>query len=317
MATRARSPNYPALGLPKVIEFARRVYDKNHLHKASPAVVAVAMGYTSLNGNSATAISALKKFGLLEDVDKDLKITQDALAILVEPSGSPERARLILKAALRPNLFEIINAEYPGRPPSDDILRSFLLRNGFVQSTVDLPIRAYRETMELVEKERAFYNDEGAKKPLVTKVAAPLEAEGGSVENIEIGDLVQWEAGGILRMEAPRIVRAFQEHEGKTYAFVEGSESGIPMEELLLERKGTAPLGVSPPTTPPKLALPQLAEIHASSNEKEWLRGPLSKGVSYRLIVSGDVGSKEIGKLIKLLEAQKLVLEDDDFSDMA
>jgi hypothetical protein len=30
------------------------------------------------------------------------------------------------------------------------------------------------------------------------------------------------------------------------------------------------------------------------------------------LIVSGDLGPKEIGKLIKLLEAQKAVLADDD-----
>lgn len=268
MATRARSPNYPALGLPKVIEFARRVYDKNHLHKAAPAVVAVAMGYTSLNGNSATAISALKKFGLLEDVDKDLKITQDALAILVEPNGSPERARLIMKAALRPNLFEMINAEYPGRPPSDDILRSFLLRSGFVQSTVDVPIRAYRETMELVEKERAFYNDAWAKNAPVNESTASDESE-----------------------PAP--------------------ETGGQMEDVIERR-------CSPGAAAARAPYPEVA---VGPSEREWLRGSLSKakGIEYRLIVSGEVGSKEIGKLIKLLEAQKLVLEDDDedLSDLA
>lgn len=48
------------------------------------------------------------------------------------------------------------------------------------------------------------------------------------------------------------------------------------------------------------------------SSEREWLRGPLSRDVGYRLIVSGDMGAKELGKLIKLLEAQKAVLDDDD-----
>lgn len=47
------------------------------------------------------------------------------------------------------------------------------------------------------------------------------------------------------------------------------------------------------------------------SSEREWLRGPLSRDVGYRLIVSGDMGAKELGKLIKLLEAQKSVLDDD------
>lgn len=41
------------------------------------------------------------------------------------------------------------------------------------------------------------------------------------------------------------------------------------------------------------------------------MRGPLSKETSYRLLVQGELGSKEIGKLIKLLEAQRIVLDDE------
>lgn len=52
--------------------------------------------------------------------------------------------------------------------------------------------------------------------------------------------------------------------------------------------------------------------VQPSESEREWLRGPLSREVSYRLFVSGDVGPKEIGKLIKLLQAQKDVLDDED-----
>jgi len=49
-----------------------------------------------------------------------------------------------------------------------------------------------------------------------------------------------------------------------------------------------------------------------SIGEREWLRGPLSRETSYRLIVTGDLGPKEIGKLIKLLKAQQSVLSDED-----
>jgi len=46
--------------------------------------------------------------------------------------------------------------------------------------------------------------------------------------------------------------------------------------------------------------------------EREWLRGSLSNDTSYRLIVSGHLGPNELGRLIKLLQAQKAVLEDSE-----
>ena len=45
------------------------------------------------------------------------------------------------------------------------------------------------------------------------------------------------------------------------------------------------------------------------------MRGPLSRETSYRLIVAGDLGPKEVGKLIKLLKAQQAVLSDEDDDD--
>jgi hypothetical protein len=54
------------------------------------------------------------------------------------------------------------------------------------------------------------------------------------------------------------------------------------------------------------------APVSIGSGEREWLRGPLSREVSYRLVVSGDVGARELGKLIKFLQAQQAVLQDDD-----
>lgn len=47
------------------------------------------------------------------------------------------------------------------------------------------------------------------------------------------------------------------------------------------------------------------------------MRGRLSKETDFRLLVTGDIGSKEIARLIKLLEAQKLVLDEDDADGVA
>jgi len=43
----------------------------------------------------------------------------------------------------------------------------------------------------------------------------------------------------------------------------------------------------------------------------DYLVNRVGQETNVRLMVKGEMGPKEIGKLIKLLEAQKLVLEDD------
>lgn len=146
----ARSPNYPAFGLPEAIERVRKVYDREHTHKAAKEVVAKALGYQGMNGKSLTVLSTLKKYALLEEVGADLKISADALTILVEQHDSLERADAIRRAAYNPALFDDIRKQYGETIPSDDNLRSFLLRKGFLQGAVDAPIRAYRETVGLV-----------------------------------------------------------------------------------------------------------------------------------------------------------------------
>ncbi len=161
MATKARSPNYPAISLPKAIDLTAKLYNEAHTHKASSAVVAGALGYTGLNGASMGAISALKKYGLIEGVgDNEFKVSKDGLTIVVDPKSSTERATAILRAAFRPALFAELRVEYGDKPPkSDDFLRAFLLKKGFVQSVVEIPIRTYRETMELVESAQAVLGE--------------------------------------------------------------------------------------------------------------------------------------------------------------
>ncbi len=148
--TRVRSPNYPALSLPEAIERIRKVYEKEHIHKAAPEVVAKDLNYSGLNGASMSVISALKKYGLLEEVGKDLKVSSQALTILVDPKDSVERAKLIREAAVSPALFSELRNQYGDGVPSDENLRSYLLKRGFAPAMVDAPIRSYRETMELV-----------------------------------------------------------------------------------------------------------------------------------------------------------------------
>lgn len=159
MATRMRSPNYPSISLQDAIERVNKIYLKTQKHQTDPLVIAQILGYTSLNGGSITVISNLKKYGLLDDVGKQLKVSHDALSILFDPKDSAAYAEAIRTAALAPALFLEMHNLYGITPPSDEVLKSFLIKKGFSHTAVDAPIRSYRDTMELVAALPDEYNE--------------------------------------------------------------------------------------------------------------------------------------------------------------
>lgn len=63
------------------------------------------------------------------------------------------------------------------------------------------------------------------------------------------------------------------------------------------------------------LAAPQSRIVEMAQGERELQSGMLSKGASYRVIVSGQIGVKEIERLIKKLEMDKEILADEDNAD--
>jgi hypothetical protein len=120
-----------------------------------------------------------------------------------------------------------------------------------------------------------------------------------------IGDLVQWTSGGVDQFERPTRIRRVETHEGEDWAFVDGTDTAVPVSEL------TVVTAAADATAPSRPALSGAAASPSTGNEREWLRGSLARDTTYRLIVSGELGPKELGKLITLLQAQKAILEDD------
>jgi hypothetical protein len=115
------------------------------------------MGYNSLNGASATAISALHKYGLLEKVADEVKVSDRALRIL-HPHNEEEKRAAIREAALEPPLFAELAEKFPGRMPTDDLLRNYLIRNGFAPAAVTSVVLAYRETSQFAEEHGVGYD---------------------------------------------------------------------------------------------------------------------------------------------------------------
>jgi hypothetical protein len=156
MDKRFRSPNYPALSLPAALEKVATLYRNQHTHSAPREVVAQGMGYNSLNGASATAISALHKYGLVDRVGDELKVSERALRIL-HPHAPEEKSSAIRDAASQPQLFAELAERFPGAFPSDDLLRNYLIRRGFSSSAVTSVILAYRDTIELANAQSGEY----------------------------------------------------------------------------------------------------------------------------------------------------------------
>lgn len=78
------------------------------------------------------------------------------------------------------------------------------------------------------------------------------------------------------------------------------------MSEVIVEDRPAAPA--------PHFALPEdkSRDAQLAPGEAEWMRNRLGGDTKVRLMVTGEMGPKQIGKLIKLLKAQQAVLADDD-----
>lgn len=157
MDKRIRSPNYPAISLPDAVGKVTTLYRAIHTHAAPREVIAKGMGYNTLNGASATAISALHKYGLLERLGDEIKVSERALSIL-HPHAPQEKAEAIRAAAGEPVLFAELAERFPGAMPNEDLLRNYLLRQGFAPAAVGHVIAAYRDTSDMVAAEGRGYD---------------------------------------------------------------------------------------------------------------------------------------------------------------
>jgi hypothetical protein len=233
---KARSPEYPAIGLGEAIDKVRRVYARDYQNRIPREVLASHMGYRSLSGASLPIISALAKYGLIEGRGNDTRVSDLAVSIIAHEPRTPEWARALREAAEKPELFAELDQRSSGGKTGDAAIRSYLLTQKFIPSAADAAIRAYRETKELVGGVSIEHNRDA------------LAQDKSPQHTPEVGDLIQVDIGGARQLPKPARVRAVQEHEGRRWMFIEGSETGIPVEQTILERKGHVD------ATPPRLA---------------------------------------------------------------
>lgn len=185
--TVVRSPNYPAISLADAVTRVSAIFQKEHKRPTHRDVLAKHIGYGSWNGASASIISALHKYGLLEPVgNKGLyKVSDDAIDILVHQPGDRERVRAIQKTAFAPTLFSELYSHYGNSLPGDQTIRTYLLKKDFNPKAVDGVIRIYRDTIEFVNVETQDSNmeslDEEQEVPMQTQLVRQVSPSSDSV----------------------------------------------------------------------------------------------------------------------------------------
>lgn len=309
---RQHSPSYPNMPLSKAISAVQKIFDADRQAPVDRAVAAKHIGYSGQSGASDKALASLAHYGLLEKAGKgETRVTQLAVDIL-HPDTPAERRSALRKAGLNPGIFQEIYDRYDGRLPSEEALRSYLLRANFQNIAINPVIHSFGETFRFLEQEKAFESGGAGSDP------GPDSNGQGEEEDEEpavvfggarVGDLIQWESQGMLQLEKPTRVRHVTD-DGQWIA-VEGSETGIPMGEVIVQERPAAS-----PAPPPVFKLdPQedASKPPRAAGWDEWISNVVGRGRKVSISVSGgDMGPKEISKLIKLLEAQKAVLDDDE-----
>jgi hypothetical protein len=153
-----RSPNYPAIGLSDAVEAVKAIHDKERRTAVPAAVVAKALGYSSLSGPVRVKIAALKKYGLMEgdDASGGFRVSELALHILFPANGEQESASRI-EAALKPELFADLYAAF--KEGSDEAIRSYLITKlAFSPGGAKQAIAAFRDTLAFSGLVKSEYN---------------------------------------------------------------------------------------------------------------------------------------------------------------
>ena len=127
MVSRKRSPNYPSIDLGKAVDRARELYKHVERGEFTQLDAAQAWGYKGINGNSKSAVGALRQYGLIEQQKGDHgKLTLRGLTIALRDTTSPEYQESVRLAALEPSLFQEIYSNGKGNS-ARDALRQFLV----------------------------------------------------------------------------------------------------------------------------------------------------------------------------------------------
>ena len=94
------------------------------------------------------------------------------------------------------------------------------------------------------------------------RIEPEFKSATGEPKSVDTGDLVQWTSGGVDQFETPRRVQSVHRRDGKEWAFVEGTNTGVPLSELtVVTPKSDAASRPSPTAPSGPIAVPDRKSV--------------------------------------------------------
>jgi SH3 domain (SH3b1 type) len=227
-----RSPSYPSTPLNTAIEQVGKIEAQYRSSQVDREVAGKILGYSGLNGPSAKTLAALAHYGLVERAGKgEMRVTARAQAIL-HPESPAERLEHLRAAALEPDLFREMQEKWPGIIPPEDGIETYLSRKGFNRTAIRPAARAYLETLLFLKQEGA--NESHGPRAAKVENAAQPNGDDGKITygGARVGDWIDYESAGAIVNQEPMRVRAVSED--GAWVFVDGSETGLEMEQAIV-----------------------------------------------------------------------------------
>lgn len=231
---RHRSPSYPTVGLREAIDRVKKFYKADGKAGAPPELAAVHIGFATPHGQAYSVLSALKKFGLVAESGGRIVPTQRAIEIINLPASDVRRERALKEAAMEPHIYKELIEQHKetGWPQNDVLERELITYRNFNPNSVAGFVQDLKDTLEF-----SGLSDLSA---LDSEEEGESETDGSSEwVRPRVGDLVQWESQGILKLPSPKRVAALSDD--GSHAFLEGSMTGVPISELIIEERPAAP----------------------------------------------------------------------------
>lgn len=307
---RNRSPNHPLLSLPKALERAKELYDEYGKHEVPIARAHLKWGYKEQSGLANQCVAALRAYGLLsvkgkgKGAPRKVELTDRADRII---RGAPNRLRLLQAAAREPVIHAELLQEYAekGLPPND-ILRTYLVweREGgrFNEDVVDGFIERFRDSLRFAELEENGII-QGEKKDADDSGLDTLEDK---TQTVTVGSYVQWTSRGVDQFQTP--LRVVGISDDSQWVFVEGSPTGIAMNELTIQEPPKPPTSGDPPPSPYYKQPPP-------AGEGTHIRFPLSGGNSVEIRLNRRVSPSDFDRIKALVELSRDSLVEEEALD--
>jgi len=244
---RTRSPNYPFLSLDEAVSKLPGLLESTKRHPVGVESAAKAMGVSFTSSAGKLALAAMRAYGLLDKTSVGMvKLSDRALDIAADCAPrSPAWNEAVKATFLAPEMHKILWERYRASLPGDDELRRYLVRERkFNDNSVGPFIGKYKKSLAFSGlAENGVTEKNGANNPDSQKPS--------------VGDFVQWTSGGVEQFPTPLKVAGLSD-DGE-FAFVEGSQTGLPMAELSVvdppaeqsNPKPPAPASKGPPPANP------------------------------------------------------------------